>query len=228
MENPEKKSSDIMAKERYLSQNPSRLMPTGHKSISEISQKRSDNIQATDDVPIEQIERGRRRNRKPNVTIVSDSMLRKVNKQDINNEVPDLQCNIKSFPGARVEHMRSYVQPTIEIKPAGLIIMCGTNNLKSDTSEQIAERMIDLAVHASHHIENVAVSSIVMRTDSSHLDNKRKQVNALLETNLKHLGVAFIKHDNINESHLDRWGLHPNFSGRHILATNYINFLNSE
>ncbi len=124
--------------------------------------------------------------------------------------------------------MKSYMQPTIEMKPAGLIIMCGTNNLKSDTSEQIAERIIDLAVHASHHIEYVAVSSIVMRTDSSHLDNKRKQVNALLETNLKHLGVPFIKHDNINESHLDRWGLHPNFSGRHILASNYINFLNSE
>ena len=165
--------------------------------------------------------------RKPNVTIVSDSMLRRVNRQDINNEVPDLQCHIKFFSGARVEHMKSYMQPTIEMKPAGLIIMCGTNNLKTDTSEQIAEGIIDLAMHASHHIDYVAVSGIVMRTDSSYLDNKRKQVNALLETNLKHLGVPFIKHDNINESHLDRWGLHPNFSGRHILASNYINFLNS-
>ena len=154
-------------------------------------------------------------------------MLRRVNRQDINNEVPDLQCHIKFFSGARVEHMKSYMQPTIEMKPAGLIIMCGTNNLKTDTSEQIAEGIIDLAMHASHHIEYVAVSGIVMRTDSSYLDNKRKQVNALLETNLKHLGVPFIKHDNVDESHLDRWGLHPNFSGRHILASNYINFLNS-
>ena len=154
-------------------------------------------------------------------------MLRRVNRQDINNEVSDFQCHIKFFSGARVEHMKSYMQPTIDMKPAGLIIMCGTNNLKTDTSEQIAEGIIDLAVNASHNIEYVAVSSIVMRTDSSYLDNKRRQVNALLETNLKQLGVPFIKHDNINESHLDRWGLHPNFSGRHILASNYINFLNS-
>ena len=262
-ENPDKESSDITGKERFLSQNNSRLIPTGDNGFSKISQKATGNIPTNDAVPTEQIERRRRRNvypgehshaeavqneppasrfkattnranqkrdsqQKPSVTIISDSMLRRVNRQDINNEVPDLQCHIKCFSEAKVEHMKSYMQPTIDMKPAGLIIMCGTNNLKTDTSEQIAEGIIDLAVHASHAIEYVAVSSIVMRTDSSYLDNKRKQVNALLETNLTHLGVPFIKHDNINESHLDRWGLHPNFSGRHILASNYIDFLNSE
>ena len=235
-ENHDEESSDITVKERFLSQNNSRLKPTGDNDFSKMSQKALDNI--NDAVPTERNEQRRRRNvypgehsyaeavqnqppasrfeattnrpnqtresqRKPNITIVSDSMLRRVNRQDVNNEVPDLQCHIKFFSGARVEHMKSYMQPTIDMKPDGLIIMCGTNNLKTDTSEQIAEGIIDLAVHASHDIEYVAVSSIVMRTDSSYLNKKRKQVNALLETNLKHLGVPFIKHDNINESHLD-------------------------
>ena len=60
------------------------------------------------------------------------------------------------------------VQFAAKMKAAGLIIMCRTNNLKTDTSEPIAERIIDLAVHASHDIEYVAVSSILFRTDSSY------------------------------------------------------------
>ena len=104
-----------------------------------------------------------------------------------------------------------------------------SQQLKTDANEQIAEGIIDLALHASHHIDYVAVSSnIMMITSSSHLDNERKHVNAQLETSLKRLGVPLIKHDNINENHFDRRGLYPKFSERHIQASNYMKFLNSE
>ena len=51
-------------------------------------------------------------NRKPTVSIVSDSMLRRLRKQDVNRESPHIKTFIKTFPGATIEHMHSYLEPT--------------------------------------------------------------------------------------------------------------------
>ena len=80
---------------------------------------------------------------KPSVTIIGDSMLRNVKKKDINDEVKNVRCYIKSFSGAKVEDMESYSQPTINLKPDGIDFMFGTNNLRTDSPKQIAENIMD-------------------------------------------------------------------------------------
>ena len=64
------------------------------------------------------------------MTIIGDSILRNVKKKDINDEVKNVRCYVKSFSGAKVEDMESYLPPTINLKPDGIVFMFGTNNLR--------------------------------------------------------------------------------------------------
>lgn len=77
--------------------------------------------------------------------------------------------------------MYPYMESTIEMGVDGIIIMCGTNNLRDESPEVIAKKMVNLAMYASNRVEQVAVSSIVHRTDSIELDQKGKEVNVPLK-----------------------------------------------
>ncbi len=57
------------------------------------------------------------------------------------------------------------------------------------------------------------VSAIIRRADSEELEWKRKQVNKLVEQGLKTSEISFIKHNNIQNGHLDNWGLYLNTNG---------------
>ena len=161
------------------------------------------------------------------MTIISDSMLQNVKKKDINDEVKNVRCYVESFSGAKVEDMESYLQPTINLKSDGIVFIFGTNNLITDSPKQIAENIIGLAETTASQIEHVAVSGIVTRADSFQLDDKRKELNTILEEKLTRIGIPYINQDNMEHSHLDRWGLHPNFAGNHLLTGNFIEYLKS-
>ena len=90
----------------------------------------------------------------------------------------------------------------------------------------LSNKLIDLAISTKRKVRQVAVSSIIHRGDSKELEMKRRQVNRLVEIGLSGTGIEFITHDNIDETHLDEWGLHLNFRGGNVLANNLINFLN--
>ena len=81
-------------------------------------------------------------NRKPTVSIVGDSMLRRLRKQDVNREASHIKTFIKTFPGATIEHMHSHLEPTISMSPD----LCGTNNLKKEAPDITANKLIDLAI----------------------------------------------------------------------------------
>ena len=170
----------------------------------------------------------RMRGRKPTVSIVGDSMIRKIRRQDINREAPQVKTSIKTFPGATIEQMKSYIRPTIEDDPDGVIIVCGTNNLRSATPEEVANKIISLAFEVKKEINDVAISSIIRRADSDDLERKRIHVNQLVRAGLLGTGMKFIEHDNILDNHLDKWGLHLNFHGINILTENFIDFINGE
>lgn len=69
--------------------------------------------------------------------------------------------------------MESYLQPTINMKPDGIVFMFGMNKLRTDSSKQIAENIIKLAKSIASQFEHVAVSGIVMRADSFILRERR-------------------------------------------------------
>ena len=105
--------------------------------------------------------------------------------------------------------------------------MCGTNNLRDEEPDRIANKLVDLALTVNERVGKVAVSSIVHRADSHHLEVKRMEVNRLVRDSLENHGIDFITHDNIRAQHTNKWGLHLNYNGNNLLAGNFIDFINS-
>ena len=87
--------------------------------------------------------------------------MRGIRKQEINKSIRNYYAVVKTFSGATVEDMESYMVPTLNKKPDGLIIYCGTNNLRSDEPQEIAKKIVDVALEASRTVRSVAVSSIL-------------------------------------------------------------------
>ena len=137
-------------------------------------------------------------------------MIRSINRKAMNQAIRSHDVHLKTFGGARIEDMRHYVEPTLGSKPETLILHCGTNNLRNDNEENLANKIIALAVEIKKKVPSVAVSGIVFRADLE-IENKRKRVNHLVEVGLKDYDIDFISQDNIKAGHLDKWGLHLNF-----------------
>ena len=62
-----------------------------------------------------------------------------------------------------VNDMESYIIPTLNRNPDGLIIHCGTNDLRDSEPTEIARKITKLALNASKTVKNVAVLSILAR-----------------------------------------------------------------
>ena len=133
----------------------------------------------------------------------------------MSREISGVNLYLKSFPGITVDHMKHYIEPAISTNPDGSIIYCGngTNNPRSEDPVDIANKIIYLALTAKRRVNDVAMSSLVIRGDSEELEAKRHGVNTILKGALRDLPSYFINHNNIEEKHLDKWRLHFNFSG---------------
>ena len=172
-----------------------------------------------------EISRESQRQRKPLLCVVGDSMIRSLNRKSMNQAIHSHEVNLKTFGGAKIEDMQYYVEPALNSKPESMILHCGTNNLRNDNAESLANKIIALAVKIKERVPNVAVSAIVLRTDLE-MEYKRKRVNFLVEVGLQDYNIDFISQDNIRHEHLDRWGLHLNFYGTNVLSGNLVNFVN--
>ena len=83
--------------------------------------------------------------------------------------------------------MESYIKPTLKSKLERIIIHCGTDDLKNNTSQSIAENILSLAKSSQQENNIVLVSFIVPRKD--HLDKKGKEVN-IMDSMLFNIVVA--------------------------------------
>ena len=81
---------------------------------------------------------------------------------------------VRSFPGTEADDMESYIKPTLKNKP---IIHCGTNDLKNNTPQSIADNILSLAKSSQQKNNTVLVSSVVPRKE--YLHKKGKEVNII-------------------------------------------------
>ena len=157
------------------------------------------------------------------ITILGNSMVKNIQgfkmKQANNN---DKNVYVKSFSGATVDCMNSYVCPTIKKNPKTIILHCGTNDLKSPQGAcNIAQDIIDLAEALETGNNSVMVSGLVPRGDF--LNGKATEVNKVLKQLCQSKNLKFIDNSNINPSiHLNRSRLHLNEYGTTLLANNFI------
>ncbi len=173
----------------------------------------------------------RRFNRKrPTVSIVGDSIIKGIRKQEINRSVRQMNTFVKTFPGATTNDMESYIVPTLNREPDYLIIHCGTNDLRKDEPDVIAKKITKLAINSKKTVRNVAVSSILARGDSDLMEGKRLQVNSLLEKSLAGNQISFIRHETLDQNWrylLFEDGIHLNNEGTNVLGSSFVNYLNT-
>eukprot|EP00794_Sanderia_malayensis_P021157 gene21157-23237_t len=117
------------------------------------------------------------RDRKPWVVIVGDSIVGSIQRKDLKEKTRNHFVTTKTFKGATTEDMKSYITPSIDKQPHGMILHFGTNNLKKDNPETIAASILNTAMKARSKISNVAVSCILARGDTDEMDDKRNRVN---------------------------------------------------
>ena len=136
------------------------------------------------------------------------------------------QVTVKSISGLRAEQVTSRFSREIE---SGIndrvIIHVGTNNVQSDSIEEITNKFISLANNLSQTYKNVTFSSIIRRKDKPYLNDKIDVVNKKLYDICVSAGVEYIDNTNIVFSNLSRDGLHLNRSGQGKVTANICNTL---
>ena len=135
-----------------------------------------------------------------------------------------------SFPGATVEDMADFVKPIIRKKPKKIILHVGTNNLKQENPKKIGKKIIDLAndIKKQDCSIEIAISSIIHRTDDTSLNAKVDKVNKSLEKLCPDNNFGFICNDNIKHDCLNVGGLHLILKGTINLAANFRKHINLE
>ena len=79
---------------------------------------------------------------KQTVYVLGDSMIRNVRRQNVNRESRMHYTHLKTFSGARVEEMKHYMETAIASEPEGIIIHSGTNNLRNEDPNSVANKII--------------------------------------------------------------------------------------
>ena len=140
--------------------------------------------------------------RKPKIFLVGDSMV-----HDIKGWLLSRNKTVKvyGFPGSTTEDMESFLIPLLKRKPDQILLHVGTNDLKSYSPQQVADKILDLTKLVNSYGIRCSVSEIIKR--DNYLSTKGQEVNRILSTILPEQ-VSLISHHNISEQHLNRSGSH--------------------
>ena len=132
---------------------------------------------------------------------------------------------VKSFPGATTEDMEDFIKPIIRKEPDNIIIHVGTNDVKAQEPRLTAEGIVNLALQIEGDAPNtnLTISGLTTRADDK--EGNVSIVNKILKKFCRQNHWNFIEHDNINQTHLNRGGLHLSKSGTALLAQNFRNYI---
>ena len=157
--------------------------------------------------------------RKPKIIAVGDSILKNLHGWMM---ARSKSVKIYSFPGATTEDMVSYLMPLINKKPDHILLHIGTNNLATDSPQEIAENILGLTQMITDKGIGCSVSEIIRRDDSLSLVGQ--EVNCIL-TNMLPAQIKLVCNDSIGTHHINGSGLHLSGRDTGALAHNFIQFL---
>ena len=163
------------------------------------------------------------------VAIIGDSMIKDLKFKDFQSRCPKEKIYVKSYPGSTIRDMTHYIRPPAERNPDAIFLHIGTNSLKdSESSEQTANEILELAASIKTDQNEVVVSSIITRGDD--LNDKAQEVNEILYSHCNDYGITYLDNSNIEKYNLTYRGrfpgLHLNKSGSDILLSNFVDFIN--
>ena len=156
---------------------------------------------------------------KPKVILAGDSIVRSIHGWMMSR---NKSVKVNSFPGATTEDIVSYLNPLINRKPDHILLHVGTNNLATDSPQEIAENIVALTKLITDRGIECSVSEILKRND--YLSLVGEEVNRILRNVLPD-NVKLICNDSIGHNHLNGSGVHLNKRGTEALAYNFIQFI---
>ena len=158
------------------------------------------------------------------ITILGDSMIKMIKPSKLSRSIGE-KVNIKTFPGATINDMNHYIQPTMKKQPKLVILHVGTNDIQRKEPDEIVAEMKSLCQGiVSQSLSRIAISEVIKRQDPV-INIKIDKTNSLLAKLCGKFKWQFIRHTNIDASKLNASGLHLNSQGTAMLAKNLIESL---
>lgn len=160
--------------------------------------------------------------------IIGDSLVSKLDGWRMSNKLS--RVSVKAFPGSTTKDMTDYIKPSIKHHPNHLILHVGTNDLKKDEPQEIAENIVKICELVERESPNtdIAVSELILREDSKALNDKRLSVNKILHSFAKTRDWKIISHHQIDTTSLNGRGLHLNRRGTALLAKDFSQHLTNQ
>ena len=125
---------------------------------------------------------------------------------------------VRFFPGARIQDMYYYLVPLLRKRPDKIILHVGTNDAPHVKADEMLEELGKLNNLIWEMLPSVKIilSAPTIGVHKHNANENNIDVIKLLETK-KYLPI---KHPNIKENHLDRYGHHLNHDDTRVFARN--------
>ena len=158
--------------------------------------------------------------------VAGDSIVKHIDGWHLNKRMRST-VSVRSIPGATTKGMISHVKDCLKDTYPGFIILHhDTNDLNGNsTSEEIADKILNLAASIKTSKNQVFVSGLVIRKDK--LNKKGNEVNELLKNKCGIGQLSFIYNKNISLGMLNKSGIHLNEYGTTRLVNNFCCSMNT-
>ena len=137
---------------------------------------------------------------------------------------------MKCFPGVKATRLEHYILPDlIEHEPQTLLVHVGTNSIldKEKTPEDISDEILSIGETAEEYgVENVIVSSLIIRRSGHYAEEKRRKVNQILREKCEARNYLFVNNNNISPRDISDDRVHLLNSGSAKFAKNLIDAVN--
>ena len=120
------------------------------------------------------------------------------------------------------DDMKSYTQPTISNNPEFIILYCGTNDLRQNTSAvKFRQKILELTASCKSDSNDIWIFGIFPRRDKSNA--KTAQVNNFLKNECGRRNICFMNSSNKSPRyHCNQSGTRLNKSGTNRLIENLL------
>ena len=100
----------------------------------------------------------------------------------------------------------------------------GTNDIKDKQTNEIVNGILEIeeVIKKESPTTNVVISELIHRTDKAEFSQKVDTVNEILVKACQRRNLTYITHKNIQDKHLNAYGLHLNKFGTGIMAKTFL------
>ena len=213
---PFDKVADNALKQLMILIENTKSLQSNHKELFATS-KNEEPITKLSDLPEPRMTNKQHTWKKGTTLIMGDSILSGLREYKMSRRKT---IKVRIFPVATIKDMEFFAVPLLKKKTDKVIIHLGTNDAPHLPPDEMFKNMKELRLMIQRIVlsAKIIISSPALRVDKANSDISNKKFISLLNST----DWDCIHHENIDESHLNEYGLHINRMGSVNLAKNLI------